>query len=145
MTETENKDGKVRLRTHRSKRIHWREDGSVEMAQWIMHREGFSVEFHISDQPASLDWPCREMEVEGIGKMRISDCPGGIEVHRRKPATYEAADRPADHGHCSVLGAPCWHDGTSLGASEFAETWHGDDASVWGLLERWCGYEERDR
>jgi len=36
---------------------------------------------------------------------------GGVEAHLSAPRGYK-------HEHCDILNAPCWHDGTSLWASE---------------------------
>jgi hypothetical protein len=41
---------------------------------------------------------------------------GGIEEHRRIPPSYRK-DGP-DHEQCHLLTGPCWHDGSSLYASE---------------------------
>ncbi len=40
---------------------------------------------------------------------------GGIESHSRTPTS----DTPPDHDNCWLLGCPCWHDGSSLQASEY--------------------------
>ena len=42
---------------------------------------------------------------------------GGIEIHYRYPPEYMAKKAP-DHDRCCLLNAPCWHDGSSLQASE---------------------------
>lgn len=42
---------------------------------------------------------------------------GGIEIHHRSPPEY-MQDQPPSHDECHVLKAPCWHDGSSLQASE---------------------------
>lgn len=39
----------------------------------------------------------------------------GLEFHSRTPRGSECAP---SHDVCHVLKAPCWHDGTSLGAQE---------------------------
>jgi hypothetical protein len=41
----------------------------------------------------------------------------GLEFH--SPVAID--DRPADHRRCFLLDGPCWHEGTSLGASETFE------------------------
>jgi len=43
---------------------------------------------------------------------------GGIEIHYRIPPDY-MRDQPPTHDDCFLLKAPCWHDGSSLQASEF--------------------------
>lgn len=42
---------------------------------------------------------------------------GGLEVHYRSPPDYMQDDAPSQD-KCWLLGCPCWHDGTSLYASE---------------------------
>lgn len=42
---------------------------------------------------------------------------GGIEVHYRTPPEY-MADDPPSQDECWLLKCPCWHDGSSLQASE---------------------------
>lgn len=43
---------------------------------------------------------------------------GGIEFHWRSPPEYMRNEVPS-HKNCGVLGGPCWHDGSSMQASEF--------------------------
>lgn len=43
---------------------------------------------------------------------------GGLEVHYRTPPDYMSENAPSQD-KCWLLGCPCWHDGTSLYASEF--------------------------
>lgn len=42
---------------------------------------------------------------------------GGLEAHFRTPPDYMQEKAPS-HDQCAILQAPCWHDGTSLYASE---------------------------
>lgn len=54
-------------------------------------------------------------DTEGVG-----DCDryiGGIEVHYRSPPDY-MRDQPPSHDECHVLKAPCWHDGSSMQATD---------------------------
>lgn len=46
------------------------------------------------------------------------DNSAGLEVHYRTPPDYMKENAPSN-SPCSLIGAPCWHDGTSLYASEF--------------------------
>lgn len=41
----------------------------------------------------------------------------GLEFHHAARARYRCDDAP-DHVKCPLIGEPCWHDGTSLYASE---------------------------
>lgn len=69
----------------------------------------------------------------------------GLEFHHSARTRYRCDEAP-DHITCPVIGEPCWHDGTSLYASE--TIWpmvepmlkHGDHERVFRLLE-----EEYDR
>lgn len=42
---------------------------------------------------------------------------GGIELHFREPPEYMAEDAPS-HDRCELLQGPCWHDGSSMQATE---------------------------
>jgi len=43
---------------------------------------------------------------------------GGIELHHREPPEYMADEAPSDI-RCELLQGPCWHDGSSMAATEF--------------------------
>lgn len=43
---------------------------------------------------------------------------GGIEIHYRTPPDHMKDDAPYP-GACWLLGGPCWHDGSSMQATEF--------------------------
>ena len=64
----------------------------------------------------------------------------GLEIHRCAPAPYQQGQAP-HHIDCPVTGGRCWHDGTSLYASEtlwpMFEGWLrlGDHASIFRSLE----------
>lgn len=64
-----------------------------------------AVHFHVTDM--GDEW-------EKQGHERYS---GGLEVHYRSPPDYMADNAPSQD-KCWLLGCPCWHDGTSLYASE---------------------------
>jgi hypothetical protein len=67
---------------------------------------------------------------------------GGVEIHRREPADYQKADEP-DHLDCQLLHGKCWHDGSSLYATEVAIPYYeanGEEA-MWLWIER--EYRER--
>ena len=42
---------------------------------------------------------------------------GGLEIHYRQPPNYMRVDAPSTDD-CWLLKCPCWHDGSSLQASE---------------------------
>lgn len=52
---------------------------------------------------------------------------GGLECHYRKRPDYVRDETPPDHENCWLIHAPCWHDGTSLYASEvIIPYWQGE-------------------
>lgn len=80
-----------------------------------------AVDFHCSNTPVG----------HGFGRI------GGIEEHRRAPADYQRADEPS-HTDCRLLDGNCWHDGSSLYASDVLIPLlerDGEDA-MWAQLER---------
>lgn len=48
----------------------------------------------------------------------------GLEFHHSTRAKYRRDEAP-DHTQCWLIGGPCWHDGTSLYASE----------TLWPMIE----------
>lgn len=59
----------------------------------------------------------------------VSITPGyepscGLEFHHAARAKYRCDEAP-DRTNCPLIGEPCWHDGTSLYASE----------SIWPMVE----------
>ena len=51
---------------------------------------------------------------------------GGIEIHYRHPPEY-MTEKPPSQDECWLLKCPCWHDGSSLQASEvWIPTWQAD-------------------
>lgn len=48
----------------------------------------------------------------------------GLEFHHTRAAKYRCDEAP-DHTKCFLTGEPCWHDGTSLYASE----------TIWPMVE----------
>lgn len=54
--------------------------------------------------------------VDYVGRDHISDC-AGLEVHYRFPPEYMKGRAPT-HLDCGLTGGWCWHDGTSLYATE---------------------------
>lgn len=64
---------------------------------------------------------------------------GGLEIHLRQPAEYQRHDPPSQD-ECWLLKCPCWHDGSSLYASEtIIPFWlcdPGDHERMFGWLRR---------
>lgn len=99
-----------------------REDGYEK--RWIVVGNGGAIDFHCSHG--------------GTDIARRFGRSGGVEFHYRHPEDYMSAEYPCTHDHCWILGGKCWHDGTSLWASEY---WvplleRDGEAGVWAALER---------
>ena len=62
---------------------------------------------------------------------------GGLEYHYRSPPDY-MKDKPPSHDECQILKCPCWHDGTSLYASEVYQPMflRNDHEGIFRQLER---------
>lgn len=69
----------------------------------VIGRDG-AIQFHVTKR-------CAVPEITGL-----PDYYGGLEFHRRQCPDYE--NRPPSHHDCRLTGGICWHDGTSLYASE---------------------------
>lgn len=66
---------------------------------------------------------------------------GGVEAHRRDPSEYQ--DDRSKHDDCPLLdGAPCWHDGTSLWASEHWIPLYQQCGEEWVWAELEARYQE---
>ncbi len=65
----------------------------------------------------------------------------GFEVHSPKPMY---GDKEPDHELCGTLMGPCWHDGSSLSASEFLARWGGSDEEAFREVEHWVMLRKQD-
>jgi hypothetical protein len=97
--------------------------------RWIVVGERGAVDFHCSH----LSVAKRIAESTGMLPWRS----GGVEYHHRTPPDY-MSDKDASHELCWILGGKCWHDGSSLWASEH---WiplleRSGEEAVWAELER---------
>lgn len=72
---------------------------NVGETRWCVIGDHGAVDFHCLNEPGPF------------GRV------GGVEYHMRRAPSYSEQTTP-DHEHCWLLGAPCWHDGTSLYASD---------------------------
>lgn len=76
----------------------------------------------------------------GISRDMKYSPTAGLEIHRCEPADYQRGEAP-HHINCPVTGGRCWHDGTSLYATEtlwpMFEVWlkHGDHEAIFRSLE----------
>lgn len=64
-----------------------------------------AIHFHVTDMG------------EKHGEQYGNRYSGGLETHYRSPPDY-MKDHAPSHDKCWLLQCPCWHDGTSLYASE---------------------------
>lgn len=69
--------------------------------RWILVGTEGAVDFHVSHAIAQFAY---------LGRT------GGIEEHHRSRVPY--MDEKPSHDNCWILNGPCWHDGSSLYASE---------------------------
>lgn len=63
----------------------------------------------------AIDFHCSHAHLDVSKRYGVT---GGVEYHHRQPASYMGDDYGCTHDHCWVLGGKCWHDGTSLWATE---------------------------
>jgi hypothetical protein len=80
--------------------------GHPEHVWTVIGRLG-AMHFHVTDM--GEQWIIEHPSYE-----RYS---GGLEIHYRSPPDYMRDDAPSQD-KCWLIGCPCWHDGTSLYASE---------------------------
>ena len=100
-------------------------------------REGNEIGWAVVGKHGAIEfWMFSDDHLKGLGLSTRS--LGGVETHQRTPFEYSQSQGTPDHEECPVLDGPCWHDGTSLWASEhwipkyriLGEEW------VWAELER---------
>jgi hypothetical protein len=97
----------------------------------IKKQDDYETRWCVVGPAGAVDFHCTNEPVKGW-----SERVGGLEEHRRAPAYYQNAESPS-HEHCSLLNGKCWHDGSSLYASEFIIPFYeqsGEEA-LWPLLE----------
>ena len=74
----------------------------------------FPVTFYVEEWHRILEMGD---EIKTYMKEHASEPSGGLEAHYRIPPHY-MEDQAPSHARCHAIDAPCWHDGTSLYASE---------------------------
>ena len=102
--------------------------------------DDFGLERHV--------WTCigrrGAIHLHVSGSLRDADGPnegyyGGLEVHYREPPDCMNEDAPSQD-RCWLLDGPCWHDGTSLYASEtLIPLWlcdRNNHVRMFGVLQR---------
>jgi len=74
----------------------------------------YETRWIVVNKLGAIDFHCTNTDLEIVAKFGRS---GGVEIHRSLPDDYQNPDQP-DHLDCWILGGKCWHDGSSLWASE---------------------------
>ena len=122
------------MRTCREKRISW--DGDTRKISWLLHTKRGAIEFHITVYSGKL---AKDPLFTRDGTTYEGEpCyPFGFEVHSRTPPSYDDDAEP-DHDDCTVLGGRCWHDGSSLAASEFFTVWDQSDEDAFRECKAWA-------
>jgi hypothetical protein len=91
------------MRQYRCKYEYSKPFGSPNHVYTVIGARG-AMHFHVTDMG----------EAKADEWLRYS---GGLECHYRAPPSYMADQAPSQDA-CWLLKCPCWHDGTSLYASE---------------------------
>lgn len=68
---------------------------------WIVIARHLAMHLHVTD----------------LGEENDPRYCGGIEQHWREPPNYMKDEAPS-HDRCGVLEAPCWHEGSSMAATD---------------------------
>lgn len=108
-------------------------DGSLRLA-WISHGTHGSVEFWFDVGPFARAIP----NPSGYREV-VPFSIAGVEIHSRKPFAYSGSQDIPDNEHCSVLDAPCWHDGSSCAGETCLNDYVKPAAwdALWGYLDEW--------
>ena len=93
-------------------------------------------EWCVSGEFGSLSFWCTpSAKIEGL--YNDTDFYGGVETHYNEKSKPCYIDDNSGHNDCHANGGKCWHDGTSLWASEYWIPYvlpRGDKA-IWETLE----------
>lgn len=115
--------------------------GELERRTVVHVYDGPSVEIRMQvigpDGGCEFWFTCRNEEERRYGKGAITS--GGFECHFKDGSRPDyLKDTPRHRDNCTVTGGDCWHDGTSLWASEhwLPGMTRGGEAWVWPELER---------
>lgn len=126
------------MRLIRQKRETYDGEGKHPRISWIVYAQGHkpsvACEFHCQEyDEAFAEKYGASFRVREIGGRLLA--PFGFEVHKGSPL-YERFQDPS-HEDCTILGGKCWHDGSSLAATEFFEWWDGSDEWAFLEVEKW--------
>jgi hypothetical protein len=90
-----------------------------ESMRRIRTEDSYETRWMVVGPLGAVDFHCTNMEtlrrIRDSTGMRDLWRSGGVEYHHRAAPDYM---KEQSHEHCWILGGPCWHDGTSLWASE---------------------------
>lgn len=79
----------------------------------IRREDHYETRWIVVGELGAIDFHCTN---EGTEIARQFGRSGGVEYHSKQPFDYDPDSEPS-HEHCWLVGR-CWHDGTSLWASE---------------------------
>lgn len=110
------------------------------MGKFAQHKYTYSARFGTAHHQWELVGPEGGIHFH-MAAYDKSDPSCGLEFHHAARAGYRQNEAP-DHINCPLIGEPCWHDGTSLYASE--TIWpmvkpmlqNGNHEAVFRMLER---------
>lgn len=74
--------------------------------------------FGVVGEHGAVELQFRVLTGDAIHELLDRVGAAGLEKHSRTPFEYSDKSKP-DHADCWLIGGPCWHDGTSLWASEY--------------------------
>lgn len=100
----------------------------------LTREDDYEKRWVVVGELGAIDFHCSHAHLEVSQRFGVT---GGVEYHYRHPTEYMGDDYSCTHEHCWMLSGKCWHDGTSLWASEhwipmfksLGESW------VWSELE----------
>lgn len=106
----------------------------TEQLTEVRETHGDRVLFAVVGPLGAVHFWCEPSTMEDFGRRHY----GGVEWHFREQPSWGKPD--PDHEDCWLLKGPCWHDGSSLLASETyipmyeACESYDDYAPLWGML-----------
>jgi len=84
----------------------------------IRREDDYETRWIVVGPLGAIDFHCTNIDALTRMGLPRRERVGGVEFHRPTPETYQDQVKP-DHESCWILGGRCWHDGTSLWASEY--------------------------
>ena len=91
---------------------------------WI---DSWQHHFQVTGRWGGVHFHVGERAYDGHYTAGASRLHSGVEFHY--------ADNAPNYTDCSVIDGLCWHDGTSMGAEPYVESWlRGDEDGIWSML-----------